>query len=537
MSTQLRPGPAAAPRALAARLLTEAPRPARVRDWPHAHWLAVAAVCLGAFMGQLDASITTLAFPALERDFGSSPAGVEWVALSYLLVLVSLLTPVGRLSDALGRKALYLWGFVVFTATSAACGLAGTLWLLVAMRAVQAVGAASMQANSVALVSTAMPHGRIRAGLGVQAAAQALGLALGPTLGGLLVQGAGWRWVFWVNVPVGVIALVAGYYLLPRTRTRDGAPVAPAGSAERRLSRPGQDPSGFDLRGLLLLACCTTALLLALSAASGLPLPGWAVGALVAAGAGAGAALRRHALRVPHPIVDPRLLRAPGVGAGLAAGVLGYLVLFCPLVLVPQALDRRGVSASSSGLLLTALPAAFALAATAGGALLPRGWADAARARAGALVALAGAAGLCAATAAGAPDVLLLPGLAAAGWGLGLLLPANNALVMRAIPAEHAGAAGGLVNMTRGLGTSLGVALPALGVHLAGAGRGVPAVFAVLAMLALAAAGLARAGRGGGTGVGRASADQAGAGQAGARQAGAGRPGGGQPRRETQSRS
>src|SRR3954452_24167185 len=151
------------------RLGVEPARPRAVAGWPHAHWLAVAAVCLGAFMGQLDASIATLTFPALSREFGASLAGVQWVSLSYLLTLVALLLPVGRLADAVGSKLLYLYGFAVFTAASAACGFADSLPLLVGLRVVQAVGAAMLQANSVALVTTSSPRRSMRAALGVQA--------------------------------------------------------------------------------------------------------------------------------------------------------------------------------------------------------------------------------------------------------------------------------------------------------------------------------------------------------------------------------
>src|SRR4051812_11304420 len=169
-------------------------------------------------MGQLDASIVTLAFPAIERDFHTPLAAAQWVSLSYLLALVGLLAAAGRLADAVGRKLVYLQGFVVFTLASAACGLAPSLAWLVAFRVVQAAGAAMLQANSVALVITSVPARRMRAALGLQAAAQALGLALGPAFGGLLVASAGWRWVFWINVPIGCAAVVIGRLLLPRTR-------------------------------------------------------------------------------------------------------------------------------------------------------------------------------------------------------------------------------------------------------------------------------------------------------------------------------
>jgi MFS family permease len=206
-------------------------------------------------MGQLDASIVTLTYGSLRTEFHTSLAAVEWVSLAYLLTLVALLIPAGWLADAHGRKLLYLYGFAVFTLASAACGLAPSLEALVGFRVVQAAGAALMQSNSVALVTTSAPRERMRAALGGQAAAQALGLALGPTVGGALVSTLGWRWVFGVNVPIGLVALVAGHYLLPRTRARTRA-------------------AGFDWQGLALLAVATTSALLGVSAVSGLPVPG-----------------------------------------------------------------------------------------------------------------------------------------------------------------------------------------------------------------------------------------------------------------------
>ncbi|MEU6170382.1 MFS transporter [Streptantibioticus parmotrematis] len=449
-------------------LTRERPRPARIRERPGAWWLAVATVCFGAFMGQLDASIVTLTYRSLGSDFHTSPAAVEWVSLAYLITLVALLVPVGRLADAHGRKLFYLYGFVVFTAASAACGLAPSLAALVVFRVVQAAGAAMMQANSVALVATSAPRDRMRTALGVQAAAQALGLALGPTVGGALVSTLGWRWVFGINVPIGAVALVAGHYLLPRTRTRNRVP-------------------GFDWPGLALLALATTAGLLGVSAASGLRVPGWAVGALfaVAVAAGWGFAVRQG--RAAAPLLDLALLRLRAVSTGLAGALFGYLVLFGPLVLVPVVLTAAGRSELTAGVVLTALPAGFALAATGADRVLPRGLPDRTRCLLGAGVCVAALGWLAVAGPAGLGT--LTPALAVLGLGLGLFTPANNTLIMSAIPAGSSGTGGGLVNMARGLGTALGVALVTLALHLTSA-TGALVVLLAAGGAALAAAAL-----------------------------------------------
>ncbi len=443
--------------------MAEQPRPPGVRTRRAAPWLAVGTVCFGAFMGQLDASIVTLAFPALHRQFAASLAAVQWVSLVYLVTLVALLIPAGRLADAAGRKLVYLYGFVVFTVASAACGLAPTLVALVGFRILQAVGAAMLQANSVALVTTSVSKARLRAALGVQAGAQALGLALGPTLGGVLVATVGWRWVFGINVPVGVVAVVAGRYLLPRTRER--TPLA---------------LGALDWPGLVLLAAAATAGLLALSAGSGLALPVWAVLALAVLTLSATCGFVWRERRAADPLLDLTLLGRDRVGVGLLGALGGYLVLFGPLVLVPVVLADVGVAAQHAGLVLTALPAGFALAATAGGRLHALGN-DRRRHQIGALVAAAALAVL-----AVAP--LHLPVLAAAlavvGLGLGVFTPANNAMIMAAIPARTSATGGGLVNLARGLGTALGVALPILALHLA-AQTGHPAAGPHLAMLVL----------------------------------------------------
>ncbi|HEX3468316.1 MAG TPA: MFS transporter [Candidatus Elarobacter sp.] len=418
-------------------LRTEAPRPTRIRDNPHAHWFVVATVCIGAFMGQLDASIVTVALPTLQRSFGADIAAVEWVALSYLIVLVSLVAPIGRLADMAGRKMLYLIGFAVFVAGSALCALSPSLLVLDAARVSQAVGAAMLQANSVALIAHAMPPGKLGRGLGVQAAAQAVGLALGPSVGGALLQVGDWRTIFWINVPVGIVALVLGWVLLPR-------------------SRDLADDTPFDWTGTLLFVPAIACGLGALSFA-GASETGTTTVAVLAVGAVAFFLTfvwweRRSA----HPFVDLALLADRAFSLGLVAALLAYATTFGTLFVVPFFLERAlGIGPGAAGLQLTALPVALGVAAPAAGYLADHLGLRRLTTSGMALV----VAGLLLLVLERNDTALRVVALALIGAGLGAFTPANNSAIMRAAPRQQSGAAGGVLNMTRGLGTSLGVAL------------------------------------------------------------------------------
>lgn len=450
-------------------LITSEPaRPRRVRESPHAWVYATATVCFGAFMGQLDASVVTLTYSPLERQFHTGAAAVQWVSLSYLLVLVALLAPVGRRSDRAGRKLSYIHGFLVFSAGSAVCGVAPSLLVLIGARAVQAIGAALLQANSVALITRAAPPKRLRSALGIQAAAQAIGLALGPTAGGLIVSALGWRWVFAINIPVGLVAIPLAVLLLPRTTER---------SADRQTDRAG----------VALLALSTAAGLLALSALAGLRIPPAGTGALAAVAAAGVVGLRWRQRAASTPVLSRRVLATPGMWPALTAAMLAYLVLFGPLVLVPLGLEARGVSTLEAGLVVTALPAGFAAAATVGGGLLPRRWTDRMRALTGAALA---AAGLALAVAASLGLPWLAVWLAVLGAGLGVLSPSNNAAIMRSVPADTSASAGGVLNMTRSLGTAIGVSVVTLSLHAGGARA---AIVALLGASLLAVVSLRRA--------------------------------------------
>ena len=425
-------------------LTRESRRPQWVREHPRAPWAAVGAVCLGAFMGQLDASIVTLTYPQLQAEFNTGLGSVQWVSLSYLVVLAVLLVPVGRWADSRGRKLLYLYGFGLFSLASAACALAPSLGWLVAGRSFQAVGAALLQANSVALVVLSVPRSRVRTALGFQGAAQALGLALGPTLGGVLVDAYGWRSVFWVNVPIGVLAIVAGYVLLPRSRDLN--------------PRRGKDVAGF-----VLLAAAIVSTLLVLSGLSGMPLPSAVVVGLCVVAVVTVVLFWRTEARAVAPLVDTSLLRRGGLGASLAGALLAYLLLFAPLVLYPSLFATWGMSTAAGGLVLSCLPAGFALAAVGANVLYLRA-SNRQRVAVGATGVFA-----CVVT-----NIALWrsPGLVAVllllmGAFLGLVIPANNATVMAAVPASASAVTGGMVNVARAMGTAFGVAVAAMGLHVA----------------------------------------------------------------------
>jgi EmrB/QacA subfamily drug resistance transporter len=418
-------------------LASEARRPGWVRENPNAPWFVVATVCVGAFMGQLDASIVTVALPHIAAGLQTSTATVEWVSLSYLLVLVCALATVGRLADRFGRKLLYVDGFIVFTVGSLLCALAPNVGLLIAARVLQGLGAAMLQANSVALIRIAMPDASLGRAIGVQGTAQALGLALGPVIGGALLSLGGWRLLFLVNVPAGAIGLLLGWLLLPRTRQRDA------------------EDGRLDVAGALLLAGTGGATLLVLSFVRELPVPAAVALAIVAVGLAIAFVVFER--RSSEPLVDMRLIAERPVGFGLAGALASFGVIFGALFALPFHLAAAHVSPALTGLQLAVLPVALGLCAPVAGRL-----AGGPHARALMGVSLAAAAAGMAIIAAWHGTAGLLVGLAVAGAGIGGFVPANNASIMAAAPRSSAGVLSGVLNMTRALGTALGVALASL---------------------------------------------------------------------------
>ena len=193
-------------------------------------WLVLAVVMLGTFMTTLDGSIVNIALPSIARSF-SIPLGgsIEWIQIGYLMIIAATLLTLGRLSDLLGRKAIYLLGLIVFVIGSALCFLVPSLGWLIAARAVQGLGAAGVLSLGIALLSDAFPASERGRALGYNAIVLSLGISAGPTLGGLLIETLSWRWIFLLNVPIGLVAALIAWRSLPGS----------SGQQQAQLDLPG----------------------------------------------------------------------------------------------------------------------------------------------------------------------------------------------------------------------------------------------------------------------------------------------------------
>lgn len=402
-------------------------------------WLVVGVTCAGAFIGQLDASIVQLALPRLADGFDVKVTEVRWVAIAYLLAFAGSLGVFGRVCEMFGRKLPYLLGFALFTVASLLCGYATTLPELVALRALQGVGGGLLGANSMTILVKSVPVATRPRAIGYFTTAQAVGVSLGPIVGGLLLDALGWRWIFWAAVPFGLAAFVVGWLVLPRTEDH------------------GSKGETYDLMGAALLVPALALGILALTQVSVWPL----VSPAMLASAGASVLLLGLFLyvekRTRWPVVDVALFRKRDFAAGMVGVILGYALLYGMLFLMSFAfLKGLENSARVAGLKLAVIPIALGLLAPLGIALSER---FTARRMGAAGMALCLAAILGLVTIAFGPDrlVVRLSALAVFGVGLGLFMAPNSHATIEAAPASHAATAGALVNLGRVLGSCIGV--------------------------------------------------------------------------------
>jgi EmrB/QacA subfamily drug resistance transporter len=403
-------------------------------------WFVVGVVCIGAFMGQVDASMTQMLLPRLEHEFNAQLSTVSWIAVGYLLAMASFMPIFGRLADMLGRKLLYTTGFLLFVVGSGLCGFAPNLPVLIAFRILQAVGAALITANSIAIVVLATSPDKRGRALGLQSAFQAIGLGAGPALGGLILDMLGWHWAFWINVPFGIAGAILGWLIIPQTRN---LPV----------------DSHFDWKGAFLIAPALTAVVAVLNEGYS-----WGATSPVLLGCAALAIFLltwfvRAERRAKSPLVDLRLFQISAFRYGNLANFMAYAALFGVFFLIPFTLVRvYHDSAFVSGLRLSIIPVMLGLLAPIGGALYDRY---------GARTTTASGMAICTAglvllyvfmdgTAAHLP--MVMAGMALVGVGQGLFISPNSSAIMTAAPTELTGEAGSVLNVVRYLGISTGIA-------------------------------------------------------------------------------
>lgn len=397
------------------------------------------AVGVGTFMSALDGSIVNALLPVLRTSLRTDVAEIEWVITIYLLVVSGVLLAFGRLGDLRGHRDVYAAGFLGFALTSGLCGLAPSVQWLVAFRALQAIAAAMLFANAPAILTLSFPPSERGRALGLQATMTYLGLSVGPPLGGLLAGRLGWRAIFFVNVPIGVI----GAWLSRRVIARD---------------RPEDVPPRFDLAGAALFFVGLFALLLALNQGHDWGWSSAAVLSLVAAALATLAGFVALERRREHPMLDLSLFASRPFSGATFSALVSYIAAYAILFLVPFYLvQQRGLAPREAGVVLMAQPLVMMVSAPLAGAL-----SDRIGSRGPSLAGLATLiTGLLLLSRVRAETRLgLVAGaLAVCGLGLGLFTTPNNSRLLGAAPPHRRGIASGVLAAARNVGMVIGVGI------------------------------------------------------------------------------
>lgn len=407
---------------------------------PRAARGALAAVSLSMLLSSLGTSIANVGLPAMASSFGASFQEVQWVVLAYLLVITVLIVGVGRLGDIVGRRRLLLVGLGLFMLASVVCAGAPTLGILIAARAAQGLGAAIMMALSMAVIAEIVPKDRTGSAMGLLGTMSAVGTALGPSLGGVLIAASGWRAIFLVTVPLAALAFVLAYRYLPSP--------APA------TSRQGKPQ--LDILGTVLLALTLSAYALAATLGRG---SFGSLNAALLAGAIIGLCLFLFAeTRTASPLIRPAMLRDPSLAAGLAMSALVSTVIMATLVVGPFYLSRSlGLDAALVGLAMSTGPVVSALTGWPAGRLVDRFGSPRATV-VGLLAMMAGSLALAMLPRTFGIGAYVTP-LAVMTAGYALFQAANNTAVMADIQPHERGLGSGLLNLSRNLGLTTGASV------------------------------------------------------------------------------
>jgi EmrB/QacA subfamily drug resistance transporter len=401
-------------------------------------WHVMAAVAMGIFLATIDGSIVNVALPTLVRELGADFATVQWVVLAYLLALSTLLLSMGRLGDMVGKKPVYTMGFVVFTIGSVLCGLAPTVYWLIGFRVVQAIGAAMVLALGMAIVTEAFPPSERGKALGLSGTIVSIGIVVGPTLGGLLIDSLSWHWIFFVNLPVGIVGTLLALRYVPAFK--------PAGRQR------------FDFPGAASLFVGLLALLLALTLGQGVGSGDPRVLILFAACAVFLAAFVVIERRSSQPMIDLSLFRNRLFSINLVSGLIVFVCLGGTIILMPFFLENvLDYDTRQVGLMMATVPLALGVVSPLAGAL-----SDRVGTRPITVVGLAimlfgfyAMSTLNAQTTTWGYVLRFLP----VGVGIGIFQSPNNSAIMGAVSRQRLGIASGLLSVTRTLGQTTGIAV------------------------------------------------------------------------------
>lgn len=410
----------------------------RTEQAPSTRW-ALAGLAVSMLLSSLGVSIANVALPTLAQTFSASFQAVQWVVLAYLLAVTTLIVTVGRLGDLLGHRRVLLAGILIFGVASAFCGSAPTLSILVAGRALQGFGAAILMALTLALVRETVAKERTGSAMGLLGTMSAVGTALGPSLGGLLIAGPGWRAIFFAMVPLATVGFLLVYRSLP---------------AGRRL--PQRDRAGFDAPGTVLLGLTLAAYALAMTVGRG-HFGGLNAALLAAAVLGAGLFVLAEA-RAASPLVQPTMFRDAALSGSLVMNALVATVMMVTLVVGPFYLARAlGLNEVLVGAVLSLGPVISALSGVPAGRIVDRLGARS-MVVAGLAMMVVGASALSA-----LPAMFGLAGylvaIAVLTPGYQLFLAANNTAVMVDVRQEQRGAVSGLLSLSRNLGFVTGASV------------------------------------------------------------------------------
>ncbi len=410
----------------------------RLQSLKYYKWLIFCVVSTGTFMATMTASIVNVGLPPITAALHTDIPTAQWVVTGYLLVITSLLPLMGRLGDVRGRRKVYGYGFIGFTAGSLLCGVAGSIGMLIAFRVLQAIGAAALMANAMAIVTGNFPQSERGKVLGMIGTMVALGSLSGPGLGGLLVEAFNWHAIFFVNIPIGVLGYVGVQLVLPVDQ--------------------GLQQERIDYLGAALFAAGMVSFLLALSYGTEW---GWLSANTLAC---IGFALVTFILfiwyekRIEYPMLELSIFRNWAFTAGNLAGVLSFMAMFSSTLLVPYFLhDVLAFAPAKTGLIMSAFPLVMAIVAPLSGTLSDKLGPLALTTSGLGLMALGLV--LTAKLDANSSLWLIMASQALMGLGNGMFQSPNNNSVMSAVEPRQLGVAGGINALARNFGMVCGTAV------------------------------------------------------------------------------